>query len=395
MSDGQTLRILEYIYVPVFLVIFAVVSTIPALSYLTYLKTGSEVMSTLVISVFGLAYTFTSVLAGIIHQFVKKEFLVISIGIFAIILSGILFFTGNPILYIVGRAIIGVAEAFVFVGFVGVIIGSFPGVGEATPILGRFFSIMSLGIVIAPALGSIFITRSLYNLLFTIFILMLIPAFLLTLYPVFIRVEIRRAVDSSSLSYTKLGSLFIIPILMVFSVGASDGSYQSRAVIWFTQLNLNPENAGFIITLYYISAIIAQLVLPSISKKVGMDKGFLINIGVGLIGFVTCLSTAGYFITPSVNAMMLVYITALMVGFGVGLLSPYGTEMIAKMFGKNYLVGSGFVNTIWATGYFIVPTLFAVYASNYVIDVTSLLTLQAINFLIGIYFVKRIGNNNI
>jgi|Deesub1362A_J573_1020465.scaffolds.fasta_scaffold00003_343 MFS family permease len=393
MGEMQELRTFEYIYIPVFLVILAVVSAIPAVSYLTYLKTGSEVMSTLVISVFGLAYTFSSAPAGIVHQYVKKEFLVISLGVLAILLSGILFFTGEPLLYVVARIIIGVAEAFVFVGFVGVIVGSFPGVGEATPILGRFFSIMSLGLVIAPALGSIFISRSLYNLLFTFFILIQIPAFILTIYPFIRRVRIKRPVDTDSISYSRLGLLSIIPILMVLSVGASDGSYQSRAVIWFTQLNLNAENAGFIITIYYISAIVSQMVLPVISKRIGMDKGFTINIGVGILGLITSLSTASFFTPLFLDTDTLVYLTAFLVGFGVGLLSPYGTEMIAKMFGKNYLVGSGFVNTIWAVGYFTVPTLFAVYSSTYTIDVSLLIALQLMNFVMAIYFVRKAVNH--
>ena len=89
-------------------------------------------------------------------------------------LSGLLFFTNNPILFLVSRGIIGIAEALVFVGFVGIIVKKYSNIGEATPVLGKFFSIMGLGLLIAPSIGSIFITYSAFTQLFILYIISLL-----------------------------------------------------------------------------------------------------------------------------------------------------------------------------------------------------------------------------
>jgi len=379
--EGLDLSLVKYIYLPMFLIIFAAASVIPALSYLTLIYSGDRALSTLVIGIFGLTYAISSIPSGFIHQILEREFLLIEIGIIVMMLSGLLFFTNDSILFLVSRGIIGIAEALVFVGFVGIIVKKYSIIGEATPILGKFFSIMGLGLLIAPSVGSIFMTYSAFTELFIMYLLTLLISFLLIIGRVRYKI-VSRDFKSGGLGYKNLGLFSILPILMVLSVGSSDGTYQSRPVIWFSQLLLNTKYAGYLITTYYISAIASQLLLPEIAKRLGYRKGFLINLGISIL---TLLSIGfSISITNPLIKEILIYITGLLIGFDVGLLSPYGTEMITRLFGKNYLIGSGTANTIWAIGYFSIPTILAYQSTGYIADVTIVLFFHMLCFILAL-----------
>lgn len=299
-------------------------------------------------------------------------------------LDTFLFFTGNPSIYLIARAVIGISEALAFVGFVGIIIRRYPRPGEATPALGKLFSIMGIGLVLAPSIGSLFLSYSLQEFLFGISIgLLLIASIFIYKYgKKIISRSLGKDISKSSIS----SLLYFVPFLMVFSVGSSDGSYQSRAVIWFTQSYLDPKNAGYAMTMYYIAAILSQLVLPVIAKKKGFKKAFIINILVATIGLI--IMTALTSIPASILREILMYLIAFFLGFDVGLLSPYGTELVTRIFGKNYLIGSGTANTIWAAGYFLMPLILA-YASNiYYLEMTILFSLHILNFILALKFLR-------
>ena len=377
-------EILIYVYLPTFLIIIAAISTVPALSYLTYSITGNESLSTLVISIWGFAYTIFSIPSGIIHQYFRKPYLLIICGILIMFFAGILFFSKLPYLLIISRFLIGVSESLIFVGFIGIIISMNSELGGATPALGKFFSLMGIALFIGPSIGSFFIVNKMINYLFYLYLFLLIISLIILVNKSFKE----RKVFTEGLIHVKksiLSIFSIFPLIMVVTIGALDGSFQSRSVIWFVQLGIKAGSAGYLISIYYISAIISQLLLPSISKKAGLYKGFLISLGCGLTSFFLL-----YFFYIMQSIHYIIFLLSFTLGMGIGLISPYGTEQTAKLFGDNYLIGSGFANTIWSLGYFIIPTLFALFNTSYILDFLVLIIMQIISFIGGIIFIKNI-----
>ena len=375
--------ILVYTYIPSFLVVTAVISVVPALSYLAYSFTGDESISTIVISVWGLAYTIFSIPSGILHQYFKKPYLLIIYGIIAMIFAGILFFSKSPILFIISRLLIGISESLVFVGFIGIIISRNPELGGATPALGRFFSLTGIALFVGPSIGSFFIVNRIINYLFYLYLILLAISLVLL-----VRKSMRMHGIFTGISIPIKKSVFslfsVFPLIMVITIGALDGSFQSRSVIWFIQLGVGAGSAGYLISVYYISAIISQLLIPLLSEKTNLSTGFLISLIYGVSSLI--LISSVYLID---NTYYIIFLISFMLGMGIGLISPYGTEQTAKLFGDNYLIGSGFANTIWSLGYFIVPTLFAFFNTYYLSELFTVTILQIISFVGGLIFIKH------
>lgn len=376
--------ILIYTYIPSFLVVIAVISTVPALSYLAYFLSNEESISTMVISIWGLAYTIFSIPSGILHQYFKKPYLLTTYGVVAMIFTGILFFSRSPTLLIISRLLIGIAESLVFVGFIGTIISRNPELGGATPALGKFFSLMGVALFIGPSIGSFFIVHKMITCLFYLYLIFLTTSFILL-----VRKSIERREFSTSDLIPAKRSVFsifsVLPLIMVVTIGALDGVFQSRSVAWFIQLGMEAGSAGFLISIYYISAILSQFLLPLLSERTNLSIGFLISLVFGALSLFFISSI--YLID---NACYTIYIVSFMLGMGIGLISPYGTEQTAKLFGNNYLLGSGFANTVWSLGYFIIPTLFAFFNANYLLELFIVCAMQIISFIGGLIFINRL-----
>ena len=374
--------LLIYAYIPSFLIVTAVISVVPALSYLAYFFTGDKSISTIVISIWGLAYTIFSIPSGIFHQYFKKPYLLIIYGIIIMIFAGILFFSESSFLFIISRLLIGISESLVFVGFIGIIISRNPELGGATPALGRFFSLMSIALFIGPSIGSFFIINKMITYLFYLYLIFLTISLVLLVRKSMEKCEIFTGISIPiKKSVFSLFSLF--PLIMVTTIGALDGSFQSRSVIWFIQLGVGAGSAGYLISVYYVSAIISQLLIPLLSEKTNLSMGFLISLICGISSLF--LISSVYLID---NAYHIIFLVSFMLGMGIGLISPYGTEQTAKLFGDNYLIGSGFANTIWSLGYFMVPTLFAFFNVNYLLELSTIAILQIISFVGGLIFIN-------
>jgi MFS family permease len=375
------------IYLPVFLIIFSVVSTIPVLSYLTFVVSGSELLSTFVISVFGLSYLLSSVPVGVIHEYVGREVPLIIFGIILMVSSTVLFFTYNPFYFILGRILVGFGETFVFVGYIAMIIGSSPNLGDAAPLLGQFFGFMGLALMVAPSFGSQFITLFDPSLLFYIYAIIQILCIVIILFSLRLGLMPKRIAsvrqDSSFITYRKSLIYVGLSILMIIAVGFSDGSIQSRAVSWMYQINISPEYSGYLITIYYIAAISSQFTLPIIADKRGLRTGFYINLTIGVLCFILFVLS---YSTGTIGPYSL-FLLVLLIGVGVGLLLPFGTEATTRIFGSRYLLGSGVSNMLWALGYFTFPTFLSFIGFKYVLEILLIIVIQIFTFMIIIRYI--------
>lgn len=357
-----------YIYIPVFFVILSAVSLIPVISYLMIEMTGSEALSTVSVSIFGLTYALSSIVAGFIHSIYRSELRIISYSLIGMMVGVLLFYTWNPWLFIVGRGAIGLFESFVFVGYIGLLLNIFKSHEEGTYAIGKFFSIMGVGLVFGPLLGAAYVNRGLVELSFPISLGLLVLAFVMVRRGA---AKLDRSVSPplwGGFSTPRISSFFILAVIMVLSVGSIDGVIQARSVIWFDKLGVDPALGGILMTTYYFFTIITETLIPYIYKMI-RDRLFPYLLVLTSLGLVAVLVYPISF-TVGDGFMYLLYLSviALVLAINMGIISPMGTERFVRAFGENYLVGSGLVNTIWSISYFIVPSILGYLETSPVID---------------------------
>lgn len=355
--------------------------------------TGSEALSTISVSVFGLTYAISSIIAGFIHSIHRRELNIISYSIIGMFLSMILFFTWNPYLFILGRGLIGFFESFVFVGYIGVLLTIFKGHEEGTYAIGKFFSIMGLGLVLGPLLGAYYVKSRLYILSFPVSMLLTVLAYIL----------VRRGASyipsnnpsrnrpRFSLSPPKFGFILSLAIFMILVVGSVDGVIQSRSVIWFDKLGVDPALGGVLMTIYYLFTIGTEVFVPYLYKKIRW-RVFIYLLGVTFTALMMCIF---YPISrlPNNSYIYLLYLSTLafVYALDIGIISPLGTERLVRSFGDNYLIGSGFVNTIWSFSYFITPSILGYIGTSAYTDTILLAAINIIVMLLGLILLSRRG----
>lgn len=345
-----------YIYLPVFLVVLSAVSLIPVISFLMMGMTGSESLSTISVSVFGLTYALSSIIAGFIHSIYRSELKVISYSLIGMMAGVLLFYSWNPWLFILGRGAIGFFESFVFVGYIGALLRIFKTHEEGTYAIGKFFSIMGIALVVGPLLGAAYVNRGLIELSFPGSLLLLVMAFILVKRGSY-RLDKTNIYTRAGLSIPKLNGILVLAIIMVLAVGSVDGVIQSRSVIWFDKLGADPALGGILMTIYYFFTIVTETLIPYIYKRIRhrLFPYLLLLTGLPLIiGMIHPIS-----LSDGDGLYYLVYLSiiALIFAINMGIVSPLGTERLVRSFGENYLIGSGLVNTIWSISYFITPSI--------------------------------------
>jgi len=366
--------LLKYNYLPVFLIVFAVTHMIPYLSLKTYIISGDEFLTTLVISIFGLIYAFASIPAGILHDHLRREYSINMASLTVIIFSSILYLSGDPILYIIGRGLTGLFESIIFVGFIGSIIRFRGSVKGATKSMGRMFASISLAILTAPALSSILISIGLDIVVVYIYFILLLIALVIMFTGRWIedlKGETHIAGDG------KWGGgliILFVGILMVLIVGGTDGVIQSRSTIWVIDLKLASEAIGIIISTFYVAAILSQLFLPYISERYSISSALSINILVAVLGVI--LIYLRFTLYPVIY-FILIFIT----GIGVGLIGPYGTSILGRLSRRNIYLGPGIANSVWSIGYFILPTVMATLGLKYILDIMVIIGMHLSIFI--------------
>lgn len=371
-----------YIYIPVFLIVLSAVSLIPVISYLMLEMTGSEALSTISVSIFGLTYALSSLLAGFIHSIYRSELKIISYSIIGMFMALLLFYSRNPWLFIVGRGAIGFFESFVFVGYIALLLNIFKSHEEGTYAVGKFFSIMGIGLVVGPLVGAAYVNRGLTELSFPISMVILGVAYLL------VRKGMSKIKSGSNrmdkvFSMPKIGAVIIIAIIMILSVGSVDGVIQSRSVIWFEKLGADPALGGLLMTIYYLFTIITETLIPFLYKKVG-KRIFPYLLSLSIITLILLTLTP----VDSVGGDGVIYLAylsfiAFVLSVNMGIISPMGTERLVRSFENNYLIGSGLVNTIWSISYFLTPSLMGYIKTSPDQDVL-ILTLMMIAVIISV-----------
>ncbi len=390
MFDGANINI--YIYIPVFLVVLSAVSLIPVISYLMLEMTGSEALSTVSVSIFGLTYALSSLLAGFIHSIYRSELKIISYSLIGMFMSIFLFYSGNPWLFIIGRGAIGFFESFVFVGYIALLLNIFKSHEEGTYAIGKFFSIMGIGLVVGPLMGAAYVNRRLIQLSFPMSLVILVVAYLL------VRKGMSEIKTGSSridkvFSMPKIGVVLLMAIIMVLSVGSVDGVIQSRSVIWFEKLGADPALGGLLMTIYYLFTIITETLIPLFYKKVGRRIfPYLLILSIATLILLT--------LTPldSIRGDGVIYLAylsfiALVLAIDMGIISPMGTERLVRSFENNYLIGSGLVNTIWSFSYFLTPSLMGYSRTSPDQDILVLTILMTVILISVIVFLMSNKSN--
>ena len=350
------------IYLSSFLLIIAVDNTIPAISYIVFITTHTQKLTTLVISIWGFSYAIASPIVGFIYYLMRgKGVNILVISMLLMIASTPLLFIHNPISLLIFRFILGILEAFIFVGFMTILIIIHPTYEVATQAIGYYYSLISLTLIIAPTLSSIAIKYANPLLTFYIYlILMIIATLIVYLYRDFLS---QYSIENSARSIAfNFKPTYLIPILTLILVGALDGSIQSRSVLWLYQVNLDPSDLGYLITTYYISTLIAEFIFPTLASNLGFKKILLLNISI------TVLAIPVLYLTNLLNLNYPIYILVALLGLAIGLASPYTSGFMMKKICDVYTIGTGFTNALWSIGYFTIPYTLSIIGSNYILD---------------------------
>ena len=345
--------------------------------------TGNEMLSTISVSIFGLTYALSSLLAGVVHSIFGDELRVVSYSLLGMVVSMFLFYLDNPILFIVARALIGLFESFIFVGYMALLLNLFRSHEEGTYAIGKFFSIMGVGLVFGPMAGAIYVDRGLYKLAFTVSILLLTLIYFLVRRGMRI-IGVPHSNRGLYLHLSSMGGLVLgVALIMVLSVGSVDGVIQSRSVIWFDKLGVAPSIGGILMTTYYFFTIITETLVPYLYKRLGLKVLSMLIIpsliGLALVLIRPLSGSSG----DSLYYFVYLSVVAFIFALDMGLISPMGSERLARSISDNYLIGSGIVNAVWSISYFITPSLLGFMGTPPTIDIVLLLVFL-IMVLLGI-----------
>ncbi|MDQ1280583.1 MAG: hypothetical protein QG670_1846 [Thermoproteota archaeon] len=351
-----------------FLLVFGMGLSTSFLSLLAKELDPSGILSGFVVSAFFLARIFIELPSGIISDRIGRyRLLILGIGF----VSCGAFFCGisNSIyILIIGRSIWGLGTALYFMNNTAMIMDLFvPSLRGSA--LGTFQAIEFIGPVLATPLGGIIIERfqgfsiSPYNFIFYLAAGMSLCAFILAFFMKDAK-KMGSSHGGSTISLTKTfsalknGAIIIICVNTLSRMIIMQGINNTVLQLFLNDdIKLSIELIGFVITTRVIGHTLATVIAGHLSDKIGRKPIIIAGMLIEAIGM---------FIYTMVFRFELILMTALLAGFGEGMVFVCLLVFLSEVAPNEIRGGAiGLYRTFMSTGGFIGPMMFIYFFDNY------------------------------